>query len=73
MKCGLITPEWGLVGATLACASDEEQAEFFNAFSKEVQSFPTTWAKDMQMFAIGKRLTPTAVDVLKDIIPHEEA
>lgn len=73
MRCGLITPQWGMVGATLAQADDHAQVEFFKAFAKEVNSYDTNWGREMQLAAISAKLTPEEREIFAAIGFMEKA
>lgn len=59
-----------MVGATLAQADDNAQAEFFKAFAKECRSYDTNWGRDMQLAAIRQKLTREEREIF-EAIGHE--
>lgn len=68
MKNGIIiTINWSIIGAQLALESDEEQIQFFKAFTKEVQTYPTQHQIELQMYSINTGLTTDERDILKGI------
>lgn len=73
MQNGLDKPiiNWDFLGAYLAQADDETQAEFFKAFFKEVKTYPTHHAQEMQMLYIGKHLDDEDRELLKTIAYKE--
>lgn len=40
---------WESLGALLANLSDVEQAPFFKAFAREMNKYPSTYQRDMQL------------------------
>lgn len=57
MRIGLQNTDWGYIGAKLAQVDDNEQAEFFRAFVEEIKTFETQHQRDVQLSAIGSKLS----------------
>ena len=67
MKNGIITTiDWKLIGATLANADDNDQADFLNAFANEFKAWPTSYQIGMQFASIRAKLTPEAEELLSE-------
>ncbi len=56
MRNGMLI-DWATAGALLAAGDDNDQAEFFKSFAKEVQTYPTHHQQEIQMCFINKKLT----------------
>ena len=68
MKRGIRTEiDWGLIGAELAQASDDEQSECFKAFVSEMSSFETQWQGNVQFAAIRAKLTSEEKETLSQL------
>lgn len=61
--------KWDFLGAELACLSDEEQTSFFEGFARELDSFETHYAKEMQMTYVNAKLSKKAKNVLERYMP----
>lgn len=48
-ELGCIDINWESLGALLANLSDTEQAPFFKAFAREMNKYPSTYQRDMQL------------------------
>jgi len=68
MRHGIRTDvDWSLVGAELAQADDEKQAEFLKAFVKECGTWGTRVQVEYQLAAVNEKLTLEEREVLKMI------
>jgi len=56
--------KWDAVGSLMAEEDDITQAEFFRAFIKEIETWPSDFAKGMQLTGIRKLLTPRERELL---------
>ena len=56
--------KWDAVGALLACEDDINQIEFFKAFVKEIETWPSDFAKGGQLSSIYLKLTPRERELL---------
>ena len=57
MRKGLVlSNSWEHIGALLAAEDDSEQAKFFKAFVKEIDSWDTHWAGEMQLANVNHLL-----------------
>jgi len=65
----IIDIKWDFLGAKLATLSDEEQALFFVGFAKELDSFESHYAKEMQLTNVNSKLSDKVKDVLKRYMP----
>lgn len=69
MKLGNgITIDWSIIGATLANEDDEVQIKFFKGFCKQVDSWPTVIAKDVQMLRIRDGLNDKEKEIISGIV-----
>ena len=67
--------KWDLLGAKLASLSDDEQSKFFTGFAKELKSFDTHYAREMQMMFVNNKLNKEVKKTLEEYMPalwHEE-
>ena len=74
MKIGLRKDiDWQYVGAMLARAGDDEQAEFLKAFVKECNTWGTRFQVEQQLAAVNLQLTPEERETLKMIGYNEQS
>jgi len=64
-----INIQWDLLGAELAILPDAEQALFFRGFARELNSFESHYAKEMQMININAKLEEKDKTVLEAYLP----
>ena len=73
MRKGLVlSNSWEHIGALLANEEDTEQIKFFKAFLKEMSSWDTSFARDMQLTYIGKGLTDEEKELFKHFTYKEQ-
>lgn len=56
--------DWSAIGAQFANEDSLSQREFFRAFLKEIELWPTQHAKESQLISISKDLTPREKELL---------
>ena len=56
--------DWAYIGALLANAGDDKQAEFFKSFVKECLSWGTYYQAELQLAFINKHLTEKEKELL---------
>jgi hypothetical protein len=71
MRLGIQNTDWAYVGARLARAGDDEQAEFFKSFVKEAKTWGTQHQVDFQLAAVNHKLTADEREVL-GMLSYEE-
>ncbi len=72
MKIGLLDADFKYLGAVLARAGDDEQAEFLKAFVAECQSWGTHYQVEYQLASVNSKLTPDEREILKMLGYTEE-
>ena len=73
MKKGIITTiDWGYIGACLANEDTEEQAKFFDAFTREVIAWENSWNRNVQMSSINSSLDKRQKELLSIISDNSE-
>lgn len=63
-RIGLATPDWAYIGAVLARAGDDEQAQFFKAFVAECNTWGTTYQVQSQLAFVNFKLTDDEKETL---------
>ena len=61
--------EWDLLGAKLAHLSDVDQGKFFKGFAIELARYESQCARELQMFAIQKKLNLKEQKTLEETMP----
>ena len=61
--------EWDLLGAKLATLSDVEQGKFFKGFAFELARYESQYARELQMFAIQKKLNLKEQKTFEETMP----
>lgn len=69
---GLEDIGWEYLGALLANQDSKLQAKFFKAFLKEMRSWDTAWAREMQLTHIAKEFSEDDKDLLSVLSYREE-
>jgi hypothetical protein len=59
----IININWKIMGATLACLSDEEQGDFFMGFADEINKYPTQHQRDLQLSYASDKFSDKQKDV----------
>ena len=70
MGLNSINIKWDFLGAELAALSDEEQSEFFKGFARELNSYESNYAKDMQMASVNMKLSEEDKAILREHLPN---
>lgn len=73
MRYGTKEVDWAELGAMMAHADAEEQAEFLNKFTQELRTVClTSYHNGMQLAAIHERLTKEAREAMEELGPATE-
>lgn len=67
MRIGLQNTDWGYIGAKLAQADDNDQAEFFKALAAEFKTYDTSYQIGMQMASIRAKMDEASLEVLSEL------
>jgi hypothetical protein len=58
---------WEIIGALLAQKSSDEQIKFFKGFVREIETYDTNMAKEMQLIYVGNGLTDREKELLSSL------
>lgn len=60
---------WDILGAKLATLGDDEQAQFFKGFARELNGYESHFRRECQMMACGDKLDARAKQTLEKYLP----
>jgi len=64
-----ISINWEALGAEFANMEDTKQAKFFEQFAKEINRWPSSYHRNMQLMAVSDRLSDNAKIILEGLLP----